>query len=60
VDGPIIDTWDDARVLKHAADGVVFVVAAGTSLPDAMQLAHSHFESERILRIIRTGQWPDA
>lgn len=60
VDGPIIDTWDDARVLKHAADGVVFVVAAGTSLSDAMQLAHAHFANEKILRIVRTGHWPEA
>jgi Mrp family chromosome partitioning ATPase len=60
IDGPVVDDWPDAQSLKSARDVVVFVVASGTSLADAMTLSNKHFEGEAILvRTIKTGRWPD-
>ena len=60
IDGPIVDTFSDAKVLASAVDHVVFVVASGTRLPDALTLANKHFAKESMLKVIRTGDWTEA
>jgi Mrp family chromosome partitioning ATPase len=59
VDGPVVDTWPDSQSLQGVADCVVFVVAVGTVLADAMTLASTHFAREKALRVVKTGEWPD-
>jgi Mrp family chromosome partitioning ATPase len=59
IDGPIVDTFSDATALAGAVDHVVFVVASGTRLPDALALANKHFAKESMLKVIRTGDWPE-
>lgn len=60
IDGPIVDTFSDPNVLTSAGDHVVFVVASGTRLPDALALANKHFAKESMLKVVRTGDWTDA
>jgi Mrp family chromosome partitioning ATPase len=59
IDGPVVDTWPDSQSLQGAVDGVVFVVASGTALAEAKTLSSAHFEREKMLRILKTGEWPD-
>lgn len=59
MDGPVVDDWPDAQALHGIAEGVVFVVAAGTPLPEAMKLSAKHFQAQPMLRIVKTGEWPD-
>ncbi|HET6334577.1 MAG TPA: hypothetical protein VFG30_15245, partial [Polyangiales bacterium] len=59
VDGPVVDDWPDSQSLRGAADAIVFVVASGTSMPDALALAKRHFDQEKIVRTIKTGEWPN-
>jgi Mrp family chromosome partitioning ATPase len=60
IDGPIVDSFSDASVLASVTDHVVFVVASGTRLADALALANKHFAKESMLKVVRTGNWPDA
>lgn len=60
IDGPVVDELPDTRSLQRRVDMVTFVVAAGTSLPDAMKLSNRHFEGEKRVRTIKAGDWPDA
>lgn len=60
LDGPVVDDWSDAQMIRRVSDSVVFVVAAGTPLADAKKLAAKHFEPQRLLRTIKTGEWPNA
>jgi Mrp family chromosome partitioning ATPase len=59
VDGPVVDTWPDSRALQGVADAVVFIVAAGTQLSEAATLTKTHFENHPMLRVLKTGEWPD-
>jgi Mrp family chromosome partitioning ATPase len=59
IDGPVVDDWPDCQALRNTADVIVFVVASGTSLIDAMKLSNTHFEHENLVRTIKTGEWPD-
>jgi hypothetical protein len=59
IDGPVVDTWPDSRTLKGVADAVVFIVAAGTQLSEAATLTKLHFEEHAMLRVLKTGEWPD-
>jgi Mrp family chromosome partitioning ATPase len=59
VDGPVVDTWPDSRALAGVADAVVFIVAAGTQLSEAATLTKTHFDNHPMLRVLKTGHWPD-
>lgn len=54
IDGPVVDTWADAGMLKDVGD-VVFVIANGTDETEAKRVATTHFAQERLLKIMYTG-----